>query len=295
MKKLTLFDAIEENKRQTWILIFIFFLILFSVSVAFSIVFNLGYIGILIGFLISVFYIVFVYFSASGSILNVLGARELKEGEEPYLRHIVEGLAIASNIPVPKIWILESKGMNAFAVGLDPKNSHVVFTRGLLNNLTKEEIEGVAAHEISHIANFDTRFATVAVGLVLAISLISNLALSSFRFSRNGNNTRVKESSGILFLISILFLIISPIIAELIRFAISREREYLADATAAKLTRNPEGLAKALEKISRQPYVETATSDTASLFIADPFAKKFSHLFATHPPIELRIKRLRNM
>lgn len=288
MEKINIFDAIESNKRNSFLLMFLVCALLFASILILGSIFEFGDSGFIISIILTLGYVLFAYFAGTGTILSISGAREVKENEEPFLRNIVEGLAIASNIPKPKIWIIEDGGLNAFATGMDPKNSHVVFTRGLLKNLKKEEIEGVVAHEISHIANYDVRLTTLAVIMVGAIALIGQFAL---RFMVYTN----RRGKGGAILIALLFAILVPLFGELVTLAISRQREYLADANGAKLMRYPEGLACALEKIKGHSAVANATSATASLYISDPFEEKFASLFATHPPIDERIKRLRAM
>lgn len=289
-QKVNIFDAIEANKRNSIILIFFMSFILVIGVGLLGYALGLEEFGFVLSLVLTVVYVFFSYKEGAKTILEISGARRLKENEEPFLQNVVEGLALAANIPKPNIWVIENEGMNAFATGMDPKNSHIVFTRGLLKKMKREELEGVAAHEISHIANYDIRFATLAIVMVGAIAIIGDI---TFRWIRFGG--RDSRKSGGLILIALLFAIVGPLFAELIRFALSREREYLADANGAKLTRYPEGLASALEKIKGNAYVNKATNATASLYIADPFEKKFAGFFQTHPPIEERIKRLRAM
>ncbi len=297
--KVNIFDAIDANKRNSLILMVLMSVLLFAAVAAFGYLIHLGDEGTFIAICAVTFYVLISYLGSSGIILSVSGARELGEREEPFIRNVVEGLALAAGIPQPKIWVIEDEGMNAFATGMDPKNSHIVFTRGLLRNLKREELEGVAAHEISHIANYDIRFATLAVVMVGAIALLGELALRSLQFGFIGGGRNQERRGGMnpyLLLIALVFVILAPVFAQLVRFAISRQREYLADANGARLTRYPEGLASALEKITAKPLVASASSTTASLYIADPLKRNFlSGLFATHPPVEDRIKRLRSM
>lgn len=292
MEKMNIFDAIDANKRNSIILMIFISLILVAVVASFGYILGFGDFGIIIAIVITAVYVFFAYGSGTRVILSISGARELGETEEPFLQNVVEGLALAAGIPKPRIWIMEDAGMNAFATGLEPKNSHIVFTRGLLNNMKREEIEGVAAHEISHIANYDIRFATLAVVMVGAIAVIGDFAL---RYMWMGGGRDRRRGDGGLMLIALIFAILGPIFATFVRLALSRQREYLADANGAKLTRYPQGLADALEKIEGHANVQGATHATASLYISNPFANKFSGLLDTHPPIEERIKRLRAM
>ncbi len=293
MEKLNIFDAIGANKRNSLILMILMSGLLGGGVLVLSTALGLDESGFVFALVLVVVYVFFAYGAGARTILSISGARELKEREEPFLQNVVEGLALAAGIPKPKIWVIEDEGMNAFATGIEPKNSHVVFTRGLLKNMKREEIEGVAAHEISHIANYDIRFATLAVIMVGAIAILGDFAWRSVRFGFSGRDKR--GGNAYIVLIALLFAILGPIFAEFVRFAVSRQREYLADANGAKLTRYPEGLAGALEKIKGHAAVATATNTTASLFISDPFEKKFAGLFATHPPVGERVKRLRAM
>lgn len=256
---------------------------------------ELGEIGFVIALILVLIYVLFAYNAGASTILSISGAREVQENEEPFIRNVVEGLALAAGIPKPRIWIIEDEAMNAFATGMEPKNSHIVFTRGILKNMKREELEGVAAHEISHIANYDIRFITIAIIMIGAIAIIGEFALRYIGYGGRWRSSDSKKGSSYILIIALIFAILAPIFAELIKFAISREREYLADANGAKLTRYPEGLASALEKIKGHANVSTATKATASLFISNPFENKFTGLFATHPPIDDRVKRLRAM
>jgi heat shock protein HtpX len=243
------------------------------------------------------------YYYSDKIVLSLTRARPISREEDPRIYYMVEGLTIAAGLPMPKIYAIEDEGMNAFATGRNPKNSVVVFTRGLLNNLNDEELKGVISHELSHIKNYDILLGTIIVILVGMITIISNIILRSFIFG--GRGRRSDRSSGgnlitlIFLVVGIALLILSPIIATLIRLAISRNREYLADSTGALVSRYPAGLANALRKISSHSEVKTANSATAHLFIANPIGGKskafFSNLFNTHPPTEERIRRLESM
>lgn len=290
-QKLNIFDAIDANKRNSLILIILMGLLVAIGVGVLEYVFSLGKSGFVLGLVVAAIYIFFAYHAGADTILSISGARELGPNEEPFIRNVVEGLALAAGIPKPKIWVMEDEGMNAFATGMDPKSSHIVFTRGLLQNMNREELEGVAAHEMSHIANYDIRFATLAIVMVGLIAIIGDFAWR-FAFMRGDDRRR---GSGYILIIALVFAILGPLFAEFVRFALSRQREYLADANGAKLTRYPEGLASALEKISGHARVAGATRTTAALYIGDPFENKISGLFATHPPIDERIKRLRSM
>ncbi|MBM3706546.1 MAG: M48 family metallopeptidase, partial [Actinobacteria bacterium] len=219
--------------------------------------------------------------------------------------YMVEGLAIAAGIPMPGIYVMEEAGMNAFATGRNPQHSIIVLTRGLINNLDDDELKGVIAHELSHIKNYDILLGTIIVILVGMVTIISNIIFRSFLFGggRRSSSSRGGSAGSIFSLIflvlGIVLIILSPLIAMLIRFAISRQREYLADSNGALITRYPAGLANALRKISAYSEVRSANNATEHMFIATPFGRNtrvaFSGLFNTHPPVEERIKRLEKM
>ncbi|MCX8197419.1 MAG: M48 family metallopeptidase [Candidatus Micrarchaeota archaeon] len=283
------YDRIEENKRNSVILLFFIFLILAMLIFAVSILFfeTDSPLFFLLAALLSALYVYIVYKNSAKILLAVAGAKPVKKEDYPYLVNVVEGVSIAAGVPTPKIYVIEEEGINAFATGLTPQDSAVVFTTGLLKNLNRAEIEGVAAHEIAHIQNMDVRLATIAVAVVGLIALISDIIL------RSRLRLRSARGAGPLVFVALLIIILAPFFALMVRFALSRQREYLADATAAKLTRYPEGLASALEKIQKiGSSVKAASDTTAPLYFASPLSFKF---FSTHPPIEERIKRLRQM
>jgi len=243
------------------------------------------------------------YYYSDKIVLGLTRARPISREENPQIYYMVEGLSIAAGLPMPRIYMIEDEGMNAFTTGRNPQNSVIVFTRGLLDNLDDEELKGVISHELSHVKNYDILLGTIVVILVGMITIISNIILRSFIFGGRGRRSDRSSGGGILTLIflivGIALLILSPIIATLIRLAISRNREFLADSTGALVSRYPAGLANALKKISKHSEVRTASSATAHLFIANPLGSKskvmFSNLFNTHPPTEERIRRLESM
>lgn len=242
------------------------------------------------------------YFYSDKIVLQLTGARPLSREENPRVYYMVEGLSIAGGIPVPKIYVIEDRAMNAFATGRNPQNGVIVFTRGLLEKLNDEELKGVIGHELSHIKNYDILLGTIIVVLVGMISIISNIILRSFIFGGRGRSSDRRTGgliSLILLVVGILLILFSPIIATIIRLAISRNREFLADSSGALITRYPAGLANALRKISSNSRLRTASDATAHLFISNPFGKRagsfLGNLFSTHPPVEERIRRLEEM
>jgi len=291
MEKVNIFDAIEQNKRNSFLLIFLVVFIFLALVWIISEVFNYGMCGYFLGFVLLIFYLLTAYYAGDKVILALNRAKEIRHEDNPYIYNVVEGLALAAGIPVPKVYLIDDPFPNAFATGRDPQHAAIAVTSGLLKTMNREELAGVLAHEISHIANYDIRFMMLTVALVGAIGLLSEIFVRAFIWGGGGG----RKKGGGLILIGLLFMIIAPIAAFFVRMAISREREYLADANAAKLTRYPEGLASALEKIKQYPYeMQNANQTTASLYIADPF-KEAAGLFASHPPIDDRINRLRKM
>jgi heat shock protein HtpX len=247
---------------------------------------------------------VFISFRFSDRVvLSMSEAREVTREENPDLYHLVENLCIGAGMPVPRIYIIDDTAPNAFATGRDPKHAYIVVTKGLLQKLDKLELEGVLAHELSHIRNYDIRLMTLVVMLVGLVALLADFFLRWTWFgagSRRGSRGKGEGAGGaILLLVALVMAILAPIAAQLIRFAISRRRESLADASGALLTRYPEGLARALEKISQDKEpLEAANKATAHLYIINPLKDHSSwlnNLFSTHPPIEERIKALRSM
>lgn len=245
--------------------------------------------------LFAIFYFV-VFAQGAKIVLGVVGARELKKEEYPYVWHITEALSIGAGIPKPKVYVIDSPALNAFATGLDPKNSYIALTTGIIEKMNRVELEGVIAHEISHIRNYDIKTMLTAAVLAMAIAFAADVGLRLLRTRRGDRD----KGTGVLLLLALALLILAPLVSLLIRLAISRNREYAADASAAMLTRYPPGLASALEKIKieyeKNPIEIRGVNDsTRHLFIFDPMAKSLLTLFSTHPPIEDRIARLKRM
>lgn len=243
----------------------------------------------------------FSYFNSDKMVLAVSNAKKVEYNDAPELHNLVDNMAIASGILKPKVYIIQDSAMNAFATGRDPEHGVICLTTGIIQGLEKRELEGVIAHEMSHIGNYDTRLMSIVSILVGGVTLLSDWFTRGmiFRGGRRSSNSN-GSSSGIFFLVGLALIILSPIIATLIKLAISRKREYLADSTAALITRYPKGLADALRKLSQDKEIlEAANSATAHLYISDPVRGKVSRalssFFNTHPPIEDRIKRLENM
>lgn len=293
-----MYKQIASNKRKTFLFIFIFLVFLIGLGWILSYAFNIFWI-LPVAIVIAVFQAFSSYYWSDKIALAISGARPANRKDYLELYRIVENLSIASGLPEPKIYIINDPAPNAFATGRDPKHSSLAVTTGLLEILDKTELEGVIAHEMSHIGNYDIRLMAVVVVLVGIVALVSDIFL---RWSWFGGGFRRRDSEGgqigaILVLVGIILAILSPIVAMLIQLAISRKREYLADASGALLTRYPEGLASALEKIVGDPHIlRRSTNATAHLYISNPIKKEnISGLFATHPPIKERIKKLREM
>lgn len=289
-----MYSQIDSNKRKTNILILIFVAFVIAIGWFFNEYLGYGYGAVVFAVALSMIMTITSYYKGDKIALRSTGAKEIQKEDNPYLYRMVENLTITAGMPMPKVHIIDSAALNAFATGRDPEHASIAVTTGIIKALENEELEGVIAHELSHIKNFDIRVMTVVVVLVGTVSLLADFFLRARLFG--GGGRRENGNAGAFFaIVGLVLLILSPIVAELIKLAISRKREFLADASGALLTRYPEGLARALEKIdtSKQP-LEKANAATAHLFISNPFKKKqFSSLFSTHPPIEERVKRLR--
>jgi heat shock protein HtpX len=289
----TLYTQAERNVRKTWILMTSFLIFIIFLGWLFSQVFDSPlflYVAVFFAF----FQSFISYWYSDKIVLAMTRARPIEKKDNPELYRIVENLCIGAGLPLPKIYIIDEDQPNAFATGRDKNHAVIAVTRGLLERIERSELEGVIAHELAHIGNKDMLLQTITVTLVGFVAILSDWFLRLSRFSYKRDRERGSE---ILFIFAILAAILAPIAAQLIHFAISRKREFLADATGALITRYPEGLARALEKIASYPYsMKVASNATAHLFIVNPFrGSKIANLFSTHPPIEERIKALREM
>ncbi|HBB38427.1 MAG TPA: zinc metalloprotease HtpX [Candidatus Magasanikbacteria bacterium] len=289
-----MYNQITSNKRKTRLLMLIFFCVVIGIGYIFNYL-GYGYGAVILAFVISMFMTWLSYFHGDKIALKSAGAKEITKEDNPYVYRMVENLTITAGMPMPRVHIIDSPAMNAFATGRDPEHASIAFTTGIINALENEELEGVAAHELSHVQNLDIRVMTIVIVLVGTIALLSDMFFRMSFFG--GRSSENKGAGGVLAIVGIALMILSPIIAEIIKLAISRKREYLADASGSLLTRYPEGLARALEKISASNVpLATANSATAHLFISNPFkGKRVSNIFSTHPPIEDRVKKLRGM
>lgn len=289
-----IYQQVDSNIRRTYLIMAVFVLFVVGVTYVFarSYGYGLGVTGIALILAGVVNFL--AYYNSDKIVIATAGAKEAtKEAYPDYVR-AVENMSIAAGLSLPKIYVIPDASPNAFATGRDPQHASVVATTGLLEKMDRLELEGVIAHEMSHVGNYDTRPMSIVVILVGTVALLANFFLRS-RFYGDDNNSR---ASGIFLLIGLVLAILSPIAATLLQLAISRRREFLADASGALLTRYPKGLADALEIIGKDPRpLKNANTATAHLFIADPLRKKsfLTGLFNTHPPIEERIKVLRAM
>ena len=296
-----MYNQITANKRRTVFLIAIFIAVVLGLGYLYDYLYGYGTSGLVMAIVISSGMALISYFSGDKLALAVSGAKMITKEQNAYLYRIVENLCIAQGLPVPKIHIIADSAINAFATGRDPAHASVAVTQGALDKLKNEELEGVIAHELSHIKNYDIRVMTIVIVLVGIISLLSQWMFRAnfFSMGRGRRDDRNGERGTIFMVIGLALMILAPITAQLIQLAVSRRREYLADASGALLTRYPEGLAAALEKIAADKTpVARATTATAHLYFANPFgsAGKFAaNLFSTHPPIQDRIKVLRGM
>lgn len=286
-----MYSAITANKRRTVLMMVLFVAFVGALGWLLSSVYGDGRpsvtVGVLVGALV---YAIFSYYGASKMALALNGAKAVQKRDNPRLYRIVENLVITEGLPMPKVYIIDDPALNAFATGRNPSKATICVTSGLLEALEDNELEGVVAHELGHIKNYDIRVSLMAFALVVAIGLLADFMLRLSWFGSDDDN----RGNQVLFVLSIVAAVLAPLVATLIQLAISRQREYLADATGALATRYPEGLASALAKIQASgSSLKRQNTSTAHLFFANPLkGKGFSTLFSTHPPIEERIRRL---
>ena len=288
---LYMYSAISKNKRNTVLIMAVFVALI-------------GVIGIVVGYLndnyslsvtilvMAAIYALIQYFAASSLAMAMTGAKEIQKQDAPELWRTVENLSIASGVPMPKVYLINDPAPNAFATGRDPKHAIVGATTGLLEIMDKRELEAVMAHEMSHVQNYDIRVSMIAFGLVSAIGLLADVALRMMFFG----DSRDRNVHPMVYILGLAVVILAPILAAITQMAISRQREYLADASGALMTRDSEGLASALGKLRDYGRpMQKQTTSTANLFLSNPLKPGFfAKLFSTHPPIDERIARLRN-
>lgn len=295
-----LYQQIQQNKRKTLVLLTFFCFLVLVIGWAVGYFLNGDMLsGPIIAAVVLAFYVPITFASARAQVLSMAGAREIKKSDNPMVFNVVEELALAANVPMPKIYIVDDPSPNAFATGMKPESSVIAFTSGLLERLNREEIAAVTAHEFSHIRNYDIRLMTLCIALVGVIVVVADIGQRMFFWGGGRSNKRDNEKSNPIFMvIALVLIILAPLVAQFVQLAVSRNREYLADASAVELTRDPQGLINALTKISSDGKGMKHVKDaTASMYISNPFGKKHkkTNWFATHPSTESRIERLKAM
>lgn len=285
-----MYKQIAQNKRRTIGIMVVFVLIIGAVAAAFAVYFKDPWIAVWTT-VVAIIYAIVQYFLSASLTTVMTGAREITKKDNPRLYNIVENLSITTGLPMPKVYIVEDSAPNAFATGRDPEHAIVAATTGLMDIMNDKELTAVMAHEMSHVKNYDIRVSLIVFGLVCVVGMISDIA---FRMMFYGDRRRSNEGSPVGYLLVLVAAIFAPFCASIAQMAVSREREYLADASAVNITRYPEGMISALKKLqSHSQPMKNQNSAMASLYINDPLRKGFfSNLFSTHPPIEKRIERL---
>lgn len=305
---MTAYNQASANKFKTWLIMFLFaafitvLVYIFTNALGYEGPTALGFTGIAL--IIAGLMNFFSYYASDKIVMAISKAKQIQKKDNPELFRIVENLSIAKGIPMPNVYIIDDTAPNAFATGRDPHHAAIAFTTGILSKLSKLELEGVAAHELSHVSNYDTRLMTIVSILVGMVALLADFFLRITFWGGGNRDDNDNKSSGAAVILALAFVlaILSPIIATLIQLSISRKREFLADASGSILTRNPDALAEALLKISKDPEpLEVANKATAHLYITNPLKNHkdaigwFANLFNTHPPIQERVKALRAM
>lgn len=285
-----MYRAIRRNKVNSVLIILLFIAIIGGLGLLASYIYNSFAIVVWV-VLFAVGFAVFQYFAAGKQAMSMSGAQRISEADNPRLYRIVENLAITTGTPMPEVYIVNDPAPNAFATGRDPEHAMVAATTGLLDIMTDSELEGVMAHELGHVRNYDIRVSMIVYGLVVAVGMLSDMLVRMVFFSRNNN------SNPIVMVFGILAMLVAPLVATMVQLAVSRQREYLADATGAMTTRHPEALASALHKLSEYGRpLQKQNSSMAHLWISDPLKPGLTQrLFATHPPTPDRIRRLLDM
>lgn len=294
-QRLNVYSAIAANRRRSVLLVALFVIVVGALGYVLGELYAQGA-GLLLlplAVLIAIASAAGSYFAGDQIVLGLSKAKEVSEAEQPLLHHVASALAAGAGLPMPRLYIIDDPAPNAFATGRDPQHASIAVTSGLLAKLDRTELEGVLAHELSHVRNYDIRFMLLVTVLVGMAALVSNWILQSMRWG--GRGRRRDRAGAILLVVGLFLAIVTPVVVQLTRFAVSRQREYLADAAGALLTRYPPGLASALRRIAADPQsLKVANRASAPLYIANPF-KNASRWFDTHPPIEDRIRRLESM
>ena len=287
-----MYKQIAQNKRRTMYIMIAFVIMIAAIAGLFAWFYKDVWLAVWVT-VAAIVYAIFQYFMSASIATTMTGAKEIQKKDNPRFYNIVENLSITTGLPMPKVYIIDDSAPNAFATGRDPKHAIVAATTGLIDIMDDKELTAVMAHEMSHVKNYDIRVSMIVFGLVCMIGLVSDIA---FRMMFYGNRRRDNEGSPVGYVLIILAAILSPICAAIAQMAVSRQREYLADASAVNITRYPEGMISALKKLeSHSQPMKRQNSAMAPLYINNPLRKGFfSNLFSTHPPIEKRIERLEN-
>lgn len=285
-----MYKQIAENKRRTVFIIIGFVVLVGAIAALVAWYYNDIWIAVWTT-VIAIVYAVIQYYASSSLAIAMTGAKEIEKKDNPRLYNIVENLSITTGLPMPKVYVVEDKAPNAFATGRDPEHASVAATTGLLDIMDDKEVTAVMAHEMSHVKNYDIRVSMIVFGLVCVVGLISDLA---FRMMFYGSRRRDDEGSPVGYFLILIVGLLSPFVASIAQMAVSRQREYLADASAVSITRYPEGMIDALKKLQSQGQpMKSQNIATEAMYINNPLRKGFfSNLFSSHPPIEKRIERL---
>ena len=285
-----MYKQIAQNKRRTIVIMIIFVIIIVAIAAAVAYFLNDWWVLLWVS-LAAIIYAVIQYFAAGSIATAMAGAREITKKDNPRLYNIVENLSITTGLPMPKVYVIDDPAPNAFATGRDPQHAVVAATTGLMDIMNDKELTAVMAHEMSHVKNYDIRVSMIVFGLVCVIGLISDIAM---RMMFYGNRKRDNEGSPVAYILIVFAAIFAPIAAAVAQMAVSREREYLADASAVNITRYPEGMIDALKKLqSHSRPMKNQNTASASMYINNPLRKGFfDNMFSTHPPLEKRIERL---
>ncbi|UXC67141.1 zinc metalloprotease HtpX [Limosilactobacillus oris] len=297
-----LYQQIAQNKRKTVLVMAGFFLLVALIGAAIGYLFARSAVGgVIIAGVIALVYMAVIIGQSTDVVMNMNNAREIHSAQEaPALWHVVEDMAIVAQVPMPRVFIIDDPSPNAFATGNNPEHAAVAATTGLMEIMNREELEAVMGHEMSHVRNYDIRLQTIALALSAAISMLVNFAGNFWWFGGSRSDDDDDNSWGVFAILgSVLLIILAPLAATIAQMALSRNREYLADAGSVELTRNPHGMISALEKLKEAQPMKHVAPSSSGLYISDPEEngrhRRFSDLFATHPPLDARIKRLEQM
>ena len=292
-----LFEQIQRNKWKTWLLLAGYFGLIAGVGAVIGLwFFNSAQAGMAVIGLGGLIYALIMVTQSTNVVMSMNNATEVTEQQQPELWHIVQDMAMVAQVPMPRVFIIDDDSPNAFATGNSPQNAAVAATTGILQRLNRAELEGVMAHEMTHVRNYDVRLATIALALSSVVVFAAQLVQNNLWWggmTRRDDDRR--DSNGLAMILAVVIALVAPLLATIVQYAISRNREYLADAGAIELTRNPQGLISALRKIANSEPMQNVDENSAALYIGDPIKRERSGLFDTHPPMSERIKRLEEM